>query len=231
MFRNVLLGLLMASSLVGCASVNQMPLQPETSAIDTSEKSLLVARVTIKNENAVGHQPDLLCIFLSEGSVDSGELLSFTEPTLISDNGEQGKDYLVSLAVKPGKVRLNYTRFLRSVPLLLMATADMPLDQEVEVPANAIVYLGNINAVIVPRTNDDQPRAGALVPLIDQSVAGFSDGTFKIEISDQYDQDLKLLREKFPLLADKTISKHVLAQPATATAKTSSTEAAVGTSQ
>lgn len=191
--------------MVGCASVSKMPLQSNATTIDTSQKSVLVARVRIKNENRTSHQPYLTVVSLT--SQDKPQ--SFGAPTLLSDT-ENGKEYFVSMDVAPGKTKLNFMQFTRSIPMVLMANAFARLDYEIDVPSNKIVYLGNINAVIVPRTDDSQPRAGAVIPLIDQSVAGFSSGTFKIDITDQFAADSKELVTKFPSLAGKEIIKNVL---------------------
>lgn len=192
--------------MVGCASVSKMPLQSNATAIDTSQKSVLVARVRIKNENHISHQPYLTAVSLT--TQDKPQ--SFGAPTLLSDTSENGKEYFVSMDVAPGKTKLNFVQFTRSIPMVLMANAFARLDYEIDVPSNKIIYLGNINAVIVPRTDDSQPRAGAVIPLIDQSVAGFSSGTFKIDITDQYETDTKELVAKFPSLAGKEIIKNVL---------------------
>ncbi|MDZ7923226.1 MAG: hypothetical protein U5M23_04040 [Marinagarivorans sp.] len=102
----------------------------------------------------------------------------------------------------PGTTTINLVRFFRQVPLLLMAMADLPFDQTIEVPANKVVYLGNIDAVIVPSTDDTQPRAGSVLPLIDQSVAGFSNGTFTAKITDNFELDVAEIKSKLPKVAN-----------------------------
>lgn len=192
--------------MVGCANVTKMPLQSNVTSVDTSQKSILVARVRIKNENRPSHQPILNSVVMTSQE----KVQSFATPTLLAESPEIGREYFVSMDVAPGKTKLNNLFFIRSVPMLLMATASANMDYEIDVPSNKVVYLGNIVAVIVPRTDDSQPRAGSVIPLIDQSVAGFSSGTFKIDITDQYTADTKDLIAKFPGLAGKEIVKNVL---------------------
>lgn len=187
-----------------------MPLSKDTTQLDTSKKSVLVARLKIKNENKPSHQPKLLAVFMNQTVAGKEEQFSFTSPTVVSDQGEQGIDYLISMDVEPGKAKLNMARFLRQVPLLLMAMADLPFQFDLDVPADKVVYLGNIEATIVERANDSQPRAGSVIPLIDQAVAGFSNGTFQLKISDQFDADTQEMQKQFPVLAGKTIDKQVL---------------------
>jgi hypothetical protein len=204
------LKLLMVAALsigmVGCANVAKMPLQTNVTTVDTSQKSILVARVRVKNENRPSHQPNLNTVVLTTQE----KAQSFAAPTLLAESPDIGREYFVSMDVVPGKTKLNYMFFVRSIPMLLMANAMVNLDYEIDVPSNKVVYLGNIVATIVPRTDDSQPRAGAVIPLIDQSVAGFSSGTFKVDISDQYTADTKDMIAKFPALAGKEIVKNVL---------------------
>lgn len=200
------LAVALVAVLTGCATVNKMPVQSGLADISVSEKSILLAKVVIKNEKAPSHQPDLCCIFIDE----NGEAMSFTEPALVQDLGEGGKAYLVSLQASPGKVMLNTARFIRRIPLLMNAIAEVPFQQELNVPANSIVYLGNINAVVKDKLTGDEPSAGLAIPLIDQAVAGFSSGTFVVTVSDNYDADMAEFYKRFPYLQKKQVSKMVL---------------------
>lgn len=191
---------------VGCANVAKMPLQTNVTTVDTTQKSILVARVRIKNENRPSHQPVLSSIMVTSQE----KAMSFANPTVLAESPDIGREYFVSMDVAPGKTKLNNMFFIRSIPMLLMASAVVNMDYEIDVPSNKVVYLGNIVATIVPRTDDSQPRAGAVIPLIDQSVAGFSSGTFKVDITDKYTTDTTDMIAKFPALAGKEIVKNVL---------------------
>lgn len=204
-------------ALGGCATVERMPLQDNSSTVDESKKSILVAHVSIKNQNKTAHQPRLNHVSMEE----HGESYSFTGPTLLSETSEVGKEYIVSMSVDPGKVKLKSITFIRQVPMLLSAFAVADLENDIDVPANKIIYLGNIEAVIVPRTSDSQPRAGSVIPLVDQSVAGFSSGTFKISVTDKYENDMKEIVAKFPAMAGKQVVKQILSGSVQAAAGTS----------
>jgi hypothetical protein len=188
----------------GCASVNKMPLNETVKEIDTSQKSILLGRITIQNKNKPNHQPELLAVFVKKDGKD----FSFTKPSLISEVDNESKEYIFSLASEPGVAELSLMRFLRQA-FLISGMADLQFKQEITFPENEIVYIGNINASIIPR-EEGQPRAGSVIPLIDQSVTGFSSGTFVVEISDNYDEDIKLITEKFPYLVGKNITKMIL---------------------
>lgn len=188
----------------GCASVNKMPLSETVKEIDTSQKSILLGRITIQNKNKPNHQPELLAVFIKKDGKD----FSFTKPSLITEIDNESKEYIFSLASEPGVAELNLMRFLRQA-FLINGMADLPFKQEIVFPENEIVYIGNINASIVPR-EEGQPRAGSVIPLIDQSVTGFSTGTFVVDVSDNYDEDIDLIIKKFPYLASKKITKMIL---------------------
>lgn len=188
----------------GCASVNKMPLNEKAKDIDTTKKSVLLGRISIQNQNKPSHQPKLLAVFIKKDGKD----FSFTKPSLISEVDKESKEYIFSLAAEPGKAELNFMRFIRQA-FLINGIADLPFKQEIVFPENEIVYIGNITASIIPRAKG-QPRAGALLPLVDQAVTGFSSGTFVVDVSDNYDEDIKLIIEKFPYLSGKKITKMIL---------------------
>jgi hypothetical protein len=79
-----------------------------------------------------------------------------------------------------------------------------------ELVPRSIVYLGRVEAVVRERKNDTELRAGPLIPLIDQSVAGYSGGTFHIHILNNYDSDRAFFREKYPALQAVTVDQVVL---------------------
>ncbi len=82
----------------------------------------------------------------------------------------------------------------------------------IELKPNKIVYLGRIEAVIRERKNDGELRAGPVVPLLDQAVTGFAGGTFDINVYDNYDKDIALFKQIYPLLNKYTVEKAVLPQ-------------------
>jgi len=183
-----------------------MPLSKSISNIETSKESILVGRLTVKNENKSNHQPDLIAMITKIG----GEDVSFTKPTLLSASNERGKDYIFSMSSVPGEIELNNVRFMKNA-VLVIGSAEFNLNKKVTIPPNQIIYIGNITATIVPRKGDE-PRAGSVIPIIDQAVMGFSTGTFEIDIKDNYNEDIAVLKKEFPYLADKTINKMVLPQ-------------------
>lgn len=183
-----------------------MPLNEDTTEVDTTSKGLLVGTIVIQNENKPKHQPVLNGI----GIEKDGNNFYFRKPTLINETDNVSKEYIFSMESEPGAASLTRINFFRSTfPINAMATLD--LNKDVQFVNNQIIYIGNIKAKIVPR-KEGQPRAGSLLPLIDQAVAGFSTGTFEVEISDNYEEDVEVIKSKFPYLQDKDISKNILSE-------------------
>lgn len=203
LFGLVLLGLV----FVGCANIKTMPLQVEQPNLQLADQSILVGRLNIQNKNAKSWQPNLLAVFVKQDKKN----YSFNKPTLITHTPKVGKDYLFSLELEPGSADLNLIRF-HSRSLLVNGIAEIKFQQPITFPKKgAIVYIGNIQASIV-KHQEGQPTAGPVIPLIDQAVTGFSTGSFVIDITDNYEEDIKLLLEKYPYLKGKEIQKAILPQ-------------------
>ncbi len=208
--KRAVLAALVAIAASGCATVVRMPLQERADAPDLKQKSVMVARLKIRNEYKPGHQPRLLCVLAKDARDPEAKTFSFTEPTLLGDLDQAGKDYFFSMEMAPGRTKVLLARFLRQIPLLMNAFAEAELNAEIDVPQSSVVYLGSIEAVIVERADDSQPRAGPVIPLIDQGVAGFSGGTFRLSVKDDFEKDQKELFARYPYLQGKEIQKQIL---------------------
>jgi hypothetical protein len=186
----------------GCATTRPMALSKEqaTFAVDP-QQSLALSAVKVANVYKPGYQPhvkDIRVRSLGEKSED----LAFTvvQPYRASaDEANQFEEFLVSLALAPGTYELTGVRVASGSVLM---------------PG---IYLGRIEAVRRERQGDE-PRAGPVIPLIDQSVTGFSGGTFDVKLFDGYDHDLPLMRAEYPALRSMTVEKLLLPPPGSAKA-------------
>lgn len=197
-----LLMLFFAAGLSGCAS--DLALKKGQNQVDTSANSIVLLPVTISNQNNPGCQPALLYAFLS-----GAESKRFNASDgLFKEEKDSYKQYLLSFSLPPGTYTLDQING-RYFSFLLHANCNLRLDAKFDVKPNSIMYLGHLRATIVERKNDEE-RAGILIPLIDQAVAGFSTGTFVIDIADRYDEDIANYRAEFPGLKSATIEKALL---------------------
>jgi hypothetical protein len=203
----VLLGLL--GLLTGCATTKPMGLSEALGGLAESKEAVAVFSLRTVNQHKPGYQPKVSHVFVWEDGKEKREKYSFT----VDDPYRQGKDefneYLVSLRLPPGKYMLReFFGSAGTFPIRGMFGA--PIYTRFELTPGTIVYFGHIEATIRQRTSDDQLRAGSLIPLIDQAVTGLSGGTFEIQISDNYENDLVAFRERYPGLVGASIERAIL---------------------
>lgn len=202
----VLLAIMVSVTLTGC--VGKMALVKGQSDVKTSDKSIILLPVKISNQNRTGYQPNLI---LAEVTGAKNQKIDIKDG-LFKESKNEYKDYLLSFSLEPGAYTISNLIGHYRIPLLVNAFCSVPLNAPIEVKPNTIIYLGRINATIVERKEDDNERAGSLLPLIDQAIAGFSNGTFIINIEDQYDVDVADYRKEYPGLKGVTIEKSILPQ-------------------
>jgi hypothetical protein len=195
----------------GCAA--NMPLSIGQEKLDVSGESIALVSVKISNKNKPGCQPSMLyAFFYPEGEKGENTHISIdTDP--IEKEEDKYNEYILSFSLKPGTYYFPAIWGQYEAPLLLIrATCIIPLNTKIEIKPNSVIYLGHIDAVIRKRMNDEEHRAGSVLPLIDQSVAGFSDGTFDVVFSDNYDEDMGRFISKFPALNNVPVEKVILPQ-------------------
>jgi hypothetical protein len=196
--------------LAGCAA--NMPLTANQDTLDLSNESIALVSVKVANQYKSSYQPGMMyAFFFPEG--EDGEKTHIdikTDPVVSED--DKYNEYILNFSLKPGTYNFAAIWGQYQVPLLLNATCVIPLNLKVEIKPNCVSYLGHIDAVIRKRNNDGEQRAGAVVPLLDQAVVGFSGGTFDVAISDQYGEDMGRFLAKYPALNNVTVEKNVLSQ-------------------
>jgi hypothetical protein len=203
----VVTAVIVAAFLAGCA--NNMALTKGKTGIDPAGKAIVLVPVTVSNQNKSGYQPDLTAAFMTSG----GDNIRFnTKDGLDKEEKDKFKEYLLSFDLAPGTYTLERIAGAYKIPLLIKAWCSIPLNAPFEVKANTITYLGHVDATIVERMDDSQERAGGLIPLLDQSIAGFSTGTFVVGVSDRYDEDIAKYTAEYPGLKGLTIIRTILPQ-------------------
>jgi hypothetical protein len=86
----------------------------------------------------------------------------------------------------------------------------MPVYLPFELKSNEVVYLGRVEGSIRKKLRDEELIAGAVVPLIDQALAGFSNGTYNIIVTDNYDTDLQHFIQEYPVLKEYPVTRSLL---------------------
>ena len=186
-----------------------MPLAEESPNLDSS-KSLFLMSVVVKNEYKERWQPRILNVILEKdgtaGKPEAIVLRMDNKGTITPESGVS--TYLVRIPAEsvPHTVR-GFNSMASAFPV--HGFYFVPLHAGLAKSEGGVHYLGSIKAVIRER-KEGEFRAGPVIPLIDQAVAGASGGTFDIEITDVYESDVALFRNTFPALKDVEIKKAVL---------------------
>lgn len=204
----VLLALL--GVLPGCATVLKMSPKKTASSLDTSRQSVLLASLTIENKHHESFRPNPIVVFIERnGGHEKGDRLSYQ----FDDDAEAdtpARHFLIRIPIEPGRYQLVGINGAAGV-FPIHGVFILPLHYDIDVKPGAVEYLGHIDAAVVDR-KDGELRAGPLLPLIDQAAAGFSGGTWTVEVSDGSPRDIDEFRAAFPALATAPIEKDLLPQ-------------------
>ncbi len=212
MFR-LLSALLLSATFVlgGCANRLSMPLQ-EDGATPNPAKHLALLTLDLRNDYRERYQPVPWSVTVVQ-KVDGNETaFNFPMDRKGSYWGEKDENpvarYLVRLELQPGPYEIRGVSMGASA-FPFNASMFLPLLAPVTGAAGEVVYLGNVTANVRERQGNEF-RAGAVIPLLDQSAAGASGGTWEVTISDKADADLALFRKRFTGLEKTEIKRAVL---------------------
>ena len=198
----------------GCSTRNQMALKDKSQRIEASQDALAILMLTTTNEVKPTWSPIPLKISVdSQQANGATKRLEFSMGPQWNEIKAQSGVYIISLKLPPGEYLLREIKGVSEKSMALVSGRfTIPLYAKCKLNPGQIVYLGRINAVNRKRINEQELRAGPLLPLIDQASTGYSGGTFDIEFIDKYEDDMILLKRKFPLLEGRTIEKTILPQ-------------------
>lgn len=210
MLLRVVLALGVVAGLTGCSGLNQA-LTKGQDKLDMGENGIVLAKVHISNQNKPGFQPTIPLVAIRQLTPVSASLYIQTKDALYKEVKDEYKEYLLSFSLKPGEYNFQDFAGNYSIPFLLNANCSVKVNTPFTVKQGVVSYLGNIEATIVERKGDEE-RAGSQFPLIDQAIAGFSNGTFNIKITDRYDEDLAAYKAEYPALRLANVEKQLLHQ-------------------
>ncbi|HEY1725299.1 MAG TPA: hypothetical protein VGF89_07745 [Steroidobacteraceae bacterium] len=194
----------------GCATVNHMALDKSTKSIDTSSKSVVLLTLDIyrRDKSHFSLQP-FVVQFEKPGASSKADRQNFVlgkQDAVSSDDGHTL--YLVRAALAPGRYRLMGV-VGRSMVFPIIGTFEVPLLLDFDLAPGTVSYRGRVTAMLRPR-EENEFRAGPMIPLIDQAAAGLSTGTWEVTVEDLSDQDLPRFTTLYPVLASVTIAPAVL---------------------
>ena len=198
--------------LTGCANTIKMPMRDDGDQISTSGKPVYLMSVTMGNICRDRFQPslDVVQVVREDGSAKQ-EVVKFamdSKGTYEFEDSKLPPKYLVRLELDVGRYTIRGMNGSgRAFPINFSVYA--PLQAPLTSASAGVFYIGAVSATIRERQGNEF-RAGQVIPLIDQAVACASTGTFDIDISDKYDEDVALFRKVFPALLSTRVQKSVL---------------------
>ena len=197
-------------ALSGCATVNHMAFDNEATNVDTRSKSVVLMTLDIGRDDDSRFVPEPLVVKLERPDAQTKEerqnFKLDTSDDSIEENGH--RVFLLRMALAPGPYTL-FEVFGRARAFPINAFFVVPVMASLDVPGNSVTYVGRITARLRPRS-ETEFRAGPVIPLLDQAIAGISNSTWDITIDDRYDHDLVLFRDNFPALSRASIGRRLL---------------------
>jgi hypothetical protein len=202
---------LLCCLLGGCATVNHMAFDKKTNSVDVATKSVVLMTIDVSRPDKSRFEPVPFDVNIEKPNAQSKqERQNFTlnkhEDAVQTENGHTL--FLARMALEPGQYKLEaITGFARAFPV--SGVFQVPLVTDFNVPPRCIIYVGRVTATLRSRESGEF-RAGPLIPLIDQAVAGMSTSTWDVTLDDRSDKDLPLFQQTFKALESATIVKSPL---------------------
>lgn len=210
MKKAAILTILSALALGGCATPGQVAFNKNSTTLPDQSQAVILLATTMKNINKPHFQPAADVLYVETPNANKkADRINF----VMDRDGtvkEGGKTvYLYRGMLKPGRYVI--PGILGTTGnFLIHASCFLPMHSDLVVDQPGIYYLGRVDGVIRPREDTKEFKAGSSIPLIDQAVAGISNGTWEVHIYDDTSEDLALYRQRFPVLRSANIQMHVL---------------------
>jgi len=208
-------GALVAAAVLlsGCATRTKMAFEDDAQQLTPTSKPVYLMTATLKNSYKTRYQPRVLVAHVEKaGAKDAADKLNFTMDAKAKheeeDSETTGNTYLMRLELDAGDYEIRgLTSLARAFPV--NGFFFTPMHSPLKAGGPGVFYLGHVTATVRERQGEEF-KAGPVIPLIDQAVAGASGGTFDVTISDELATDEALFRSKFPALKGATIKKAIL---------------------
>lgn len=195
--------LFIALGISGCAT--SMPLTKDTKKLNFTKETIGIMSLKISNKHVPGYQPNVKIIEVLQ--IDTASKKTFEVEEAFHKVENEFNEYLLSFQLPPGFYKI-WEVGGNSGIFPVSGTFRFPMGAEFGLDSNTITYIGHVEMVNRER-KDGEPRSGSIFPLIDQSVTGFSVGTFDITISDRYLDDVKLFKAKYPAIDGYEVKKNI----------------------
>jgi hypothetical protein len=201
----LLLAVLAAFVLSGCSST-KMALNSRKDAAPQPGKGMVLLSLRVENQYKPQYQPTVWWVETQAPGGKPARVWTNRKPFRAEES--RFTEQLISLDLPPGHYSLGdvygvYQGFW------VAGRFKYPVGAEFDVLPGSIVYLGHV--CMTNREKKEGERAsGGVLPLIDQSVTGFSGGTMDIAMSDRAEEDLKLFQTAYPAFQPAQVTKALM---------------------
>jgi hypothetical protein len=200
---NLVLLIFAAFTFGGCAT--HMTLDANKGSLAKVTKPIGIFTLRTENVYKPSYQPEAKKITFVSSSSQAKTTFDLSKPY------KQGKkeylEYLVSVDLEPGNYSVGNVEGGGS-GFLISGNFNFPVKAHFDL-ASGIAYLGHITMTNRERKEGEE-RSGSVFPLIDQSVCGFSGGTFDITVTDRGETDVPDFVQAYPALKDVNVTKTIM---------------------
>jgi hypothetical protein len=202
---------LLCCALGGCATVNQMAFDKKSNSVDVANKSIVLMTIDVSRPDKSRFEPVPFVVNIEEPNAKSKQerqnfKLDKNKDTIKTEDGRTL--FLARIALEPGPYKLMaVTGMARAFPV--NGFFQVPLVTDFNLQPGSIVYVGRVTATLRPRESGEF-RAGPLLPLIDQAIAGMSTSTWDVTIDDRSAMDLPLFRQTFKAVESASVVTSLL---------------------
>ena len=197
--------LVIAGFLAGCSSTKPMALK-DYKAGKAPANPIGLFSLRMENAYKPSFQPKVKTVEIIPTADKKAKVFEVDAP--YREGEKQFFEYLVSVDLPPGEYQLGNI-FGGRGNILVSGWFKFPVEASFTLPANGVSYLGHVTMVNRER-KEGEKRSGGTTPLIDQSVTGFSGGTFDITVADRSEEDIPAFKQAYPAINGAEIQKVIM---------------------
>ena len=196
----------------GCAGPTKvLKAKTKPEQISIAQYPIVLFSVQTHNQLKTNYNPfpTVAAVLSRDGGGVRRENYNIMAKPSLARHAAESNIYLGAVCVPPGRHVLQLIEFVSTDGFFVQGRGRIPLSLGFEAKADSVTYLGRIDATNRERKGDEM-RAGGVLPLIDQSVAGLSSGTFDVLIADASAEDIERFKKAFPVLQPLPVGKSIL---------------------
>ena len=199
------------------AADGKMPLNPKAKSIDTNSEGIgiLVFHLVSEIKEKIVPRIGVVHIYTQEGEKVS-KFYTKSPSGIRRAKGDMLSPFqVISVQLPAGRYSIRnvrgYGMYTKGINRgYAQGKWGFDLNYPLEIEVGTVVYLGRINGSIVKKEKSDGDSVGrASVPLLDvairNAIAGFSGAVLDFEVTAAYEEDMNLIKERYPWLDTNAI--------------------------